>query len=154
MALFADLRSRHAAIERDGENYALTQFGTDAGSIRHALRSGDEFTLGPDVRFQFTLPTPLSNTARLVCTSGHRPQERIDGIILLEQVCQLGPQPDHHIVCQKAESPLILFRKGAGLWCRSPQAWTLDGRPVTGAAVLSNGAVVATETLSFRLELS
>lgn len=167
LSLLADLRAKHAAIERCGEEYRLTTFGLAANSetarfsherdvsgSSHLLRSGDEFTLGVHVRFQFSIPTPLSNTARLICASGHRPSERIDGVILLEQMCQLGPQPDHHITCPRAESPLILFCKGGGLWCRSPQAWTLDGRTVTAPAALHNGAVVATDTLSFRLEVN
>ncbi len=158
LSLLADLQRRHATIARNSEHYQLETSGPVAingtPTTRTALlRSGDELTLGGDVRWQFTIPTPLSNSARLVCTSGHRPVERIDGIILLEQVCQLGPQPDHHIPCPRAETPLILFRKGDALWCRSPQEWTLDGRPVTGSAALTDGAVAATETLSFRLEM-
>jgi hypothetical protein len=169
LALLADLKRQHATIGRSGEQYHLTAMGpvalnghavaagangdTNAGGIRHDLKAGDELTLGGDVRWQFTIPTPLSNTARLICTSGHRPTERIDGVILLEQFCQLGPQPDHHIVCPRAEAPLILFRKGGQLWCRSPQEWTLDGRSIAGSAALLAGAVAATETLSFRLEV-
>jgi hypothetical protein len=145
-----NVRDAHAALV--ATDAARIRHRPQAGSLCYGLRSGDEISLGCDVRLQFDIPSPLSNTARLVCTSGHRPEERLDGLILMEQVCQLGPQPDHHIVCPHAAAPLILFKKGPALWCRSPQEWTLNGRPLTGSAALSHGVVVATETLSFRLE--
>ena len=118
------------------------------------LKSGDKLTLGRDVNFQFTIPTALSNSARLVNTSGHHPLGRIDGVILMEQVCQIGPRADHHIICPQADSELILYRKGDALWCRSPQEWKLNGRTATGSAELNHNAIVETETLSFRLEFS
>lgn len=172
LPLLADLKRRHATILRSGDSYHLISHGhASLGNGAHSasapgqapqlseesrleLRSGIEFTLGRDVRWQFVIPTPLSNSARLVCTSGHRPAERIDGVILLEQLCQLGPHPDHHIHCPRADTSLILYRKGGQLWCRSPQQWTLNGQPVTGSALLADGAVAATETLSFRLEVN
>jgi hypothetical protein len=160
LPLLADLKRRHATITRRGEQYHVTASGPAtlngkavAEGVAVGLRTGDSLTLGADVGFQFSIPSPLSNTARLVCTSGHRPRERVDGVVLLEQVCQLGPQADHHIVCPRVEAPLILFLKGGRLWCRSPLEWTLDGVPVAGSAPLFAGAVVATETLSFRLEV-
>jgi hypothetical protein len=157
LALLADLSRMHATIERQIEDYRLTLHGT--GLLRGAkptsealLRTGDEVTLGRDVRLQFELPSMLSPSARLTLLSGHRPATRIDGVVLMEQACLIGPQTDQHIVCPRAKSNFVLFRKGDGLWCRSREEWRLEGRPVAGAAMLSHGAVVSTESLSFRVE--
>ena len=158
LPLLADLRRCHAAIERAGEQYRLIPTGpsTINGETiedETGLRSGDEISLGAEVRFQFTIPTQLSNSARLVCTSGHRPEQRIDGIILLEQMCQLGPREDHHIVCPHSEDSFVLFQKRGEVWCRSSEEWTLDGTQMNGSAKLNDGAVVAGESLQFRVEL-
>lgn len=159
LPLLADLQRVHATIERGDEQYRLASHGPAtinglAIEGEAGLRSGDEIALNDNVRLELTIPTQLSNTARLVCTSGHRPEQRIDGVVLLEQMCQLGPQDDHHIVCPRAESSFVLFKKGEALWCRSSQEWTLQGRSVSGAAPLEHGALVATESLSFRLEIA
>jgi hypothetical protein len=158
LPLFADLVRLHAEVQRTGEHYRLLLRGPGAVGATKLdretyLRSGDEFVLGEDVRWRFRLPSPLSASAVIDFLSGHRPAERIDGIVLLEQSCLIGPGRDHHIDCPRSESSLVLFRREGGLWCRSPQQWTLQGRPITGAAPLADGSIVATETLQFRVEL-
>lgn len=155
LPLLADLQRHHAAIERTGEAYSLRLFGrsavdTDAVS---RLRSGDEISLGTDVRLRFGIPSPLSVSATVEFASPHRPAERIDGIVLLEQACVIGPADDHHIHTPRSETTLVLFRREGGLWCRSPQPWRLQEYPVSGAAPLYNGCLVATESLQFRVEM-
>lgn len=158
LPLLADLHRRHAEIERRGEHYRLLLRG--AGQIAGTpfegetfLRSGDEIVLGNDVRWRFRVPSPLSASAVVDFLSGHRPAERIDGLVLLDHACLIGPGSHQHIDCPQAESSLVLFRRGGGLWCRSHEQWTLQGRPVTGAAPVTDGAIVATETLQFRVEI-
>ncbi|MEZ6067342.1 MAG: FHA domain-containing protein [Planctomycetaceae bacterium] len=159
LPLLADLSRVHAAIERAGEQYRLTLLG-DGGVVGRPesgeqwLRSGDELRLGRDVRLKFEQPSPLSLSARLAVTSGHRPPQRIDGVVLLEQACLLGPGSDQHIVCPRAKVNFVLYRKGTALWCRCPEQWKLDGSAVSGAAELFNGSFVSHDSLSFRLEWS
>lgn len=158
LPLFADLSRIHAAIHRHPEHYTLHGRGpagiNGGDAVDEALlRHEDEITLGEDVRLRFEIPSPLSRSARLTLVSGHRPAERNDGLILMAETCLLGPTSDQHIVCPEAAAPLVLFRKEGRLWCRSPEEWKLQGRSQTAAAPLPQGALVTTETLSFRVEL-
>ena len=159
LALFADLSRLHATILRRGEHY-VAQAAADLSINERPLegeawlKSGDELRLRSDVRLRFEIPSALSATARLTCPSGHRPAERIEGVILLEQACQIGPGDENHVVCPLAEESVLVFRKQGKLWCRCAQDWTLDGRTIAGAAELQRGSLVATETLTFRIELT
>lgn len=159
LALFADLSRLQATIVRRGEHY-IAQAAADVTVNDRPLtgegwlKPGDELRLRSDVRLRFEIPSALSATARLTCPSGHRPADRIDGVILLEQACQLGAGLDHHVVCPHADESAVLFRKRDRLWCRVARDWSLDGRTISGAAELHHGALVTTDTLTFRVELT
>lgn len=158
LPLLADLARIHARLYRHSEYYLLALEGD--GSINGRvveretlLRGGEELRLGRDVRLRFEVPSPLSASARLTFLSGHRPAERLDGVVLLAETCLLGPSAEHHIVCPGVRTPLVLYRREGGLWCRSAEEWRLEGRSLTGAAPLAPGALVTNESLTFRIEM-
>ncbi len=157
LALLADLKRLHAEVIRCGEHYRLSLAG--AGSINAEpvagdafLRSGDMIQLGEDVRLFFRIPSPLSASAVVEFASSHRPGERIDGLVLFEQTCLLGASSDHHILCPESECPVVLFLRAGRFWCRSRKPWHLNGHPCQEAAPVHDGALIATESLSFRIE--
>jgi hypothetical protein len=158
LPLLADLARVHATIHRHPEYYLLALAGSgrvNGRPVAHEalLRGGEEITLGADVRLRFEVPSPLSASARVTFLSGHRPPERIDGLVLLAETCLLGAAPDHHIVCPEVQTPVVLYRKAGELWCRSPEEWRLEGRALTGAAPLAPGVLVASESVTFRIEM-
>lgn len=158
LPLLADLARLHAILERHPEYYLLALEGEGEVNGRPVagealLRGGEEITLGTDVRLRFEVPSPLSASARVTFLSGHRPAERLDGLVLLAETCLLGPSAEHHIVCPEVSTPLVLYRQKGGLWCRSAEEWKLEGRALTGAAPLAPGALVATESVTFRIEM-
>jgi len=158
LALMADLSRMQAAIERRGEHYLLQPQATTALNgapcgVPTVLPAPCEITLGTDVRLRFEIPSRLSASARVTLPSGHRPAERIEGAILMADTCLIGPQADQHVVCPGSATNLVLYRKGGQLWCRSREEWTLQGRSLTGGHRLSQGSLVSTESLTFRVEL-
>jgi hypothetical protein len=154
--LLAPLSRRHASIARGAEAYWLQ---TDAAGAAPAagegrlLRSGDPFEIGGGVRLRLRTPNSLSNTAVVDFISSHRPVQRIDGVILLEQVCVLGPSADAHIHCPQWSSAVMLFRRGDELWFKGT-GLKRNGEPVDGEAALTNGAVLTGDELRLRVELS
>jgi len=158
LPLFADLSRQHAEIERVGEHYRVKAF--EAAQLNGQslqtdtfLRDNVELTLGSDVRFRFRQPTSLSASATLVCESGHSPQERLDGIVLLDQTCLLGASTDHHIRLPGSTTPAVLFRREGSLWLRMSEEWILNGVPTKGAAPLRDGSVATWGECQFRIEV-
>jgi len=154
--LLAPLSRRHAYITRGAEAYWLQ---ADAGGAAptagegRLLRSGDPFEIGGGVRLRLRTPSSLSNTAVVDFVSSHRPVQRIDGAILLEQVCILGPSADAHIHCPHWSSAVMLFRRGDELWFKGT-GLKRNGEPVEGEAALTHGAVLTGDELRLRVELS
>jgi hypothetical protein len=158
LSLLANLASLHCAIERCGEEYVVHPQGPT--SIKEKIISspsplidGDELRLGDDVRLRFRLPSSLSTSAVLEFVSDHRPSQRTDGIVLMDQTCLIGPGSDQHIRCRRAEDSVVVFRRDDALWVRSRKPLQVNGKQSGGPVRLSSGDVVRDEALSFRLEL-
>ena len=171
LKLLADLSRVHAAIERSGESYwlsATSGASVDGTSVtdRALLRDQSQIALGTGgaVQFRFRQPNPLSLSGRVEFVSGHRPARRIDGIILMEQTCLIGPTDDCHIVCPDWEQTVILFRRDCKLWCKAArnevapsgdaQQLFVNGCEVAGDAGIRDGSVVTGPELRFRVEFA
>jgi hypothetical protein len=171
LKLLADLSRVHAAIERSGESYWLS--GASAASVdgasvteRAVLRDQSQIALGPAgaVQLRFRQPNPLSLSARIEFVSGHRPVRRVDGIVMMEQSCLIGPGDDCHIVCPDWEQTVILFRRDGKLWCKAArdqsaqsaaaQQLFVNGCEVAGDAGIRDGSVVTGPELRFRVEFA
>lgn len=157
LALMADLSSRHAAISRSGESYIFEANGpAQVDSVRYtepvALCSGQTIRLGDSVQLRFTLPSALSATARIEFVSSHRPAQRIDGVILLEQVCILGPTRDCHIVCPDWTRNLVLFRRKGRLCVKQADELFVNGCRTDADVPLRDGTVLSSDDMRLRVE--
>lgn len=157
--LQSGIKREHAAIEREGEDYWLNPLGTTKINQREVqkrslLQDGYEINLIPCVQLKFSLPSPLSSSARLDFLTGHRPAERIDGVVLMSETCLIGPGSGNHITCPRWGANLVLFQQEGDLYARCRTDWSIDGVPVAGAARLDLGNIVTGPDFRFRLEES
>ncbi|MBX3444339.1 MAG: hypothetical protein KF774_18195 [Planctomyces sp.] len=151
--LAAPLSRRQAWIRRENEGYWLDGGEADrSGGL--PLRPGVPFEVGGGVRLRLRVPTPLSNTATLEFVSRHRPSSRCDAIILMEQVCLLGPTEDAHIRCPDWSAGVVLFRRQGTLWCKGRGGLAVNGLSVARDVPLTDGSVLAGEDLRLRVEMS
>ncbi len=154
VAIMAAISRRQAQILRQAEGYLLVPGGSDAVSCGRLLRSGDAFDIGGGVRLRLRTPNPLSHTAVLEVVSSHRTEPRVDGVVLVDQVCVLGPGADSHIRSPHWSSPLILFRRDGRFWSKGAPGLTRNGEPVEQEVRLVDGDVLTTEDLRLRVEMS
>lgn len=166
LQLLADLSRSHASLARSGESYLLAADGPASVARKPitrptVLRDGDVVGLGSAVNLRFRQPSALSLTARLEFVSDHRPERRIDGVLLMDQTCLLGPGADCHVVCPEWMQRIIIFRRDGRLWCKrggSPATGQdedlyMNGCRVTAAAPLKDGTIVTLGESRFRIEM-
>lgn len=157
LCLQSDLARRQAEIVRRGEAWWLNPLGV-AGvngkpmSEPVPLHDGYTIELGARVRLTFRQPSALSSSAVIDFTSGHRPADRTDGVVLQTETCLLGPGAENHIHCRQWPAAFVLFRKEGGLWGRCRESWFLNQDLQEGAARLSDGDLVTGADFRFRLE--
>ena len=84
--------------------------------------------LGSGVRLRFRVPSVLSATAVIDFLSDHRPNRSIDGVILMDQTCLLGPTADNHVVCPDWNETVLFFRKPEGFWGKTQSQMDIDGK--------------------------
>lgn len=157
VALVANLSRDHASIQRVDENYVLkpkssVQIQGRPISFEAVLPDNCEITLGDSVRLSFSIPTPLSATAKMTFASEHRPRTSVDGVILMAETCLLGPSASDHILCRNWSESVVLVQTSAGIVAKSKQELQIDGRKASASDVVSNGQVVSGEDFRFRLE--
>jgi hypothetical protein len=157
LCLLANLRSEHLTITRSGDAYCTTEPGQGEPTW---LRDGSELQLDGRVKMRLRTPSVLSPTAVLspagapwprMFTPGKTPFS-VDGIVMMDEVCLLGPAGDAHIVCLDWEEPVVLFRRNGQLWCRSRGEIAVDGRDETAACPLRDGSIVSGTGWRFRVE--
>lgn len=154
--LMANLSRRHATIHRQGETYSIAAhapsfLGDRAIDHEAWLSSNKDLRLG-GVGFRFRQPTVLSATAVLDSKTSHRIAGGAEGIVLMHELCLLGPAADHHIVCRHWNDPIILFRRKDQLRCKSPGPLFVNGELVEGDAALAHGSIVTGTDARFRVE--
>jgi hypothetical protein len=156
VALLGDLSRRHATIRRGNGGYVIQAHHDTYINGRKVdeapLRHGDVIRLGATVELEFRQPSPVSATARLEILSRHRLPMAVEAVILMGETCILGPSRQAHILASGLEAPVVLYRKGAALWCRAPGEFEVDGRGYSGRAPLSQRSSVLGEGFSFSVE--
>lgn len=154
--LFADVSRLHATLSRDDEGYTLeaSRGAQVNGKMvqRTLLRSGDRVTLGASCQFLFRQPSPLSSTARLELTSGHRLPTSVDAVLLMADALVIGPDAQAHVTAAELKTPIVLFRAKEGLGVRCGGNFAVNGRPFRDRAVLGTNAIFASDDISFALE--
>ena len=157
LALVANLSRNHASIQRVDENYILkpkssVQIQGRPISYDTVLPDTCEITLGDSVRLSFSIPTPLSATAKMTFASEHRPRTSVDGVILMAETCLLGPSASNHILCRNWSESVVLVQTPAGIVAKSKQKMQIGGRRAEASDGVLNGQVVSGEDFRFRLE--
>jgi hypothetical protein len=177
LPILGDLSRRHAWIRRQGERYLLEpcRISVPAGSPQARTAGGnsmpapvrinrrpiceptllydqDEIELGSGVKLRFAQPHALSATARLDFLSRHRPQLRVDGVLLMAESCVLGPNFRNHVVCRDWKDDVVLYRHSGKLYCRAMDDIEIDGRLCEGRGELTAQSVVKGDDFSLALE--
>lgn len=158
VAVLGDLSRRHALVLRDadGSGYrvrAIQATFVNGKAVAEApLVDGDVIRLGSTVEFEFRRPSPFSATARLRIVSRHRLPLAVDGVILMAETCIIGSNRQAHIAAPGLDGPVVLYRQGAGLCCRGPGHFEIDGHPGTGRAPITTRSSVQGDGYSFSLE--
>jgi hypothetical protein len=157
IALMANLSRNHASIKRIDENYILkpqssVKIQARPISYETVLPDNCELTLGESVRLSFSIPTPLSATARVTFSSEHRARNSIDGVILMAETCLLGPSNTDHILCRNWSESIVLVQTQTGIAVRSKQELQVGGRTCKPTDLISGGQVVSGSDFRFRLE--
>lgn len=157
ISLVANISRDHASIQRVDENYILkpkssVQIQSRPVSYDTVLPDNCEITLGDSVRLSFSIPTPLSATAKMTFASEHRPRTSVDGVILMAETCLLGPSASDHILCRNWPESVVLVQTSAGIVAKSKQDLQIGGRKAGATDLISNGQVVSGDAFRFRLE--
>lgn len=130
--LLADISRLHARLTRDTEGYLLEAsrpvLVNGQGVEKALLQSGDRITLGSSCQLRFVQPVPVSATARLDLTSGHRLPLALDGVVLMADTLVLGPGSQVHIALPDLKQPVVLYRQKDGLGIRCPGSFLVDGQ--------------------------
>ncbi len=155
--LFAELSRLHAEISRDGEGYVIESgkgvLVNGQRVTRSVLSAGDRVTLGATCQFLFHKPVPVSGTARLELTSGHRLPVAVDGILLMANELLLGPGPHAHVILPGLTAPVSIYRSREGLAVRVPNtSFRIDEQLCTDRATLPLPSVVSGELFTFAVE--
>jgi len=155
--ILADISSRHAIIDRDGEGYlieALRSVEVDGRPVRQTapLADGVQIQLGAGVRMDFHRPHPLSATARLDIVSGHHTQPRSDAVLLMADSCILGPAAHCHVVCRNWPTDVVLYRQKNELYCRAAGTFEVDGIVHRGPARVTRNSSIIGDDFSITLE--
>jgi hypothetical protein len=158
LSVQADLRTIHAAFTRTGDEYRILPHGAvhvNGNRIDREtlLRNLDEVTLGEDVAWRFSIPSPLSPSAVLAFESTHRPVPRLDGVVLFKSTCLLGPGRQAHVPCPEWQNERVLFVRDGGLWIKTGNGG--QGAGVRGDEPISvaDGDVLENDDGRFRVEM-
>lgn len=155
--LMADISRNHATIVREGGGYRLEPLATtflNGKSLTEPtpLRHGDIIRLGQSVELEFHQASPISATARLAVVSRHRLPMAVDGVLLMAETCIVGPGRQAHVRAPSMDEPVVLYRQGGSLWCRSRGGFEVDGQPGSARAPLAFNSGVRGGGFSFSLE--
>lgn len=152
--ILGDLSACHAELVQSPSGTILralgpTQVNGKAG-MEFLLRDQDRIRLR-SVELLYRRPVPWTTTARLEIASPHRLQWAIDGILLLGDLCVLGPGRDAHIRTAWP-NPVYLSWHHDRYWIRAEGHMEIDGTPCEGCGPLSPASQVNGSWGSFRFE--
>lgn len=154
--ILGDLKRSHMRVQRCDDSHLITPIGpveTEGQTInaKTMLRNGQTLSLG-GVQLRYSIPHPLSTSARLDITSRHRTQPWSDAILLVADTIVLGPKRNSHIVCPEWEHELILYRRKGDWFCRTSGNIEVDGQVFYTEAPLEPDCRISSEDCSMTLE--
>jgi len=155
--ILGDISPRHARIHRDGEGYlieAIREVRVDGRPVRPvaSLSDGCRIELGESVRLIFRRPHALSGTARLDFASRHRTQPSADAVLLMADLCILGPKQHSHVICRQWPGEVIIYRHNDELYCRTAGNFKIDGVLCKDRGQITRDSHITGEGFSLKLE--
>jgi hypothetical protein len=154
--LFADLSRVHASLTRDAEGYVLEAarraLVNGQPTERAMLQSGDRVTLGHSCQLRFSQAVPVSATARLDVTSGHRLPVAVEGVFLMADTLVLGPGSQVHVPMPDLQHAVVLYRNRDGLGIRHGGNLTVDGRRCGERGVLGPASTACGDDFALSVE--
>lgn len=153
----ADVSRLHATVTRDGEGGYLLESSRPVRvngeqTTRSVLKPGDRVTLGTSCQFLFHRPSPVSTTARIEPTSGHRLLFGVDGALLMGDTVVLGPDSQSHVCMPDLKHPVILYRTKDGLGVRHAGKLRVDDCLVQERGVLGPRSHLSGEDFAMAIE--
>jgi hypothetical protein len=116
------------------------------------LQPNDRITLGTSCQLQFRQPVPVSTSARLDVTSGHRLSLSVDGVLLMSDTLVLGPGAHVHVAMPDLKQAVVLFRNKDGLGVRYAGNLKVDGQSCRERAALKPASTVTGDEFAFAVE--
>ena len=152
-----DLRRRHVRLETVGGQHLIHPLGdvsVDGESLDSPAEIKNKQTIGLDggVKLKYTQSHPLSKTARLDFVSRHRTHPWSDAVLLASQSIILGPNRDNHVFCPTWRFDLIIFQRKNKWFCRTKEAFEIDGQPVDKEGEIQINSQIVGEDFSLTLE--
>jgi hypothetical protein len=157
IAILADLSRHHATIRRDGESYWLSADKAASVNLTPAakahLRDGDRITLGASCQLLFAQPEPLSASARLTLTSGHRFAQPVDAVLLMAETLIIDRSLQAHIRAPDLTRRVVIHRQGRDFAVKAGFSIRTNGQSFSDRAMLTPGETCTIEDLAMTLEI-
>ncbi len=118
----AALRTEHAIWSRSEGCHWLHPAGAcelngQEISTPTRLFDQDEISLNGIVRTQWRLPSPLCESAGF-SLGEHRTVDHLDGVVLFQGACLIGPGKQTHVPCPHWENRWVIYEYDGDLWGR------------------------------------
>ncbi|MGE3180960.1 MAG: FHA domain-containing protein [Phycisphaerae bacterium] len=118
----ADIRSLHAEIAREEDDYFLIAHGPTTVNrkpvSRTLLRDSDRVQLGDHTKFTFRQPSARSPSAVLVMHHRSRLPHDVSAVVLFAEAAIIGPGPTCHVRTRDVEDQVVVFAQNGDLNAR------------------------------------
>jgi hypothetical protein len=103
---------------------------------RTPLHGPTGIQLAPELFLEWNRPSPLSPSSVLQFRN-RRSLDHVEGVVLFQQSCLLGPAESCHIAAELWECVWLLFAQAQGLWIRPRTAVATEAQPVFDQQILT-----------------
>jgi hypothetical protein len=103
---------------------------------RTPLHGPTEIQLAPELFLEWSRPSPLSPSS-LLQFRNRRTLDHVEGVVLFQQSCLIGPAESCHIVAELWQTAWLLFVQASGLWIRPRTSTAGEAQPVFDQQVLT-----------------
>jgi len=154
--ILADISRNHATISRDSEGYWLRAdrpTAVNQATVQQALlKDEDRITLGASCQLLFRRPEPLSASARISVSSGHRFAHPVDAVLLMADALTLDRTAHAHIQVLDLEKRIVIVRQGIDLVLKASTSIRSSGQASSGRVMLKPGEPTTVEDVTLTLE--
>lgn len=130
---------------RSGEMVLVNQTPTTS----KLLNNGDQIGMGNRCRITFRRPSSASASAVLDLSGARLPGAAIRQVLLMDHEIIIGPGSAAHVRSDDLAAPVVLQRRGEGLFCRSALEISIDGKSAGTAADIPMGAQIGVGSIHF-----